>query len=97
MVRRLLTSTLFPYTTLFRSICCTATFRMRAAAACPRQKRLCTRAKGIFRSERRSEEHTSELQSLRQLVCRRLREKKKKDINGEARRALLDAPLRLLP
>src|SRR5215831_20868947 len=67
MIRRPPRSTLFPYTTLFRS---------RAAASCwasgapPGVSSCC--------GSTRSEEHTSELQSLRHLVCRLLLEKKKK-------------------
>src|SRR5437899_9100164 len=69
MIRRPPRSTLFPYTTLFRSP--SHTFRVDCAhAQCP---------PGSFPSRRRrSEEHTSELQSLRHLVCRLLLEKKKK-------------------
>src|SRR5438045_8027252 len=70
MIRRPPRSTLFPYTTLFRSHWgrrptrpCTA---VRPSASRPRQ------------AVPRSEEHTSELQSLRHLVCRLLLEKKKK-------------------
>src|ERR1035441_10724932 len=63
MIRRPPRSTLFPYTTLFRSIC-------------PALRRSgCTTARGG--QTPRSEEHTSELQSLRHLVCRLLLEKKK--------------------
>src|SRR5471030_3429205 len=65
MIRRPPRSTLFPYTTLFRSRC-----RVRAL---PRQLR-----GGHELRAWRSEEHTSELQSLRHLVCRLLLEKKKK-------------------
>src|SRR5438045_7874957 len=66
MIRLPPRSTLFPYTTLFRS---------RAAAGAHRP----ARRRGLDRSEgrrARSEEHTSELQSLRHLVCRLLLEKK---------------------
>src|SRR6266699_5025146 len=64
MIRRPPRSTLFPYTTLFRS-----TRRCRARATRP-----------LSRSPRRwrSEEHTSELQSRPHLVCRLLLEKKKR-------------------
>src|SRR6266850_7230195 len=65
MIRRPPRSTLFPYTTLFRS----------AAASTPRPH-------GARKRERwdcRSEEHTSELQSPCNLVCRLLLEKKKKN------------------
>src|SRR5205814_9704862 len=51
----------------------------RRASACPRaaQRRPCRRARAAARGTARSEEHTSELQSLRHLVCRLLLEKKK--------------------
>src|SRR6266511_2590899 len=66
MIRRPPRSTLFPYTTLFRS-------RPRVPPGCPTHRaRSCTR-----RSWPRSEEHTSELQSREDLVCRLLLEKKK--------------------
>src|SRR5205814_3785864 len=68
MIRRPPRSTLFPYTTLFRSICLAAS---RRRTRCSRRRRASTQ-------RRRSEEHTSELQSLRHLVCRLLLEKKKK-------------------
>src|SRR6267142_2463086 len=68
MIRRPPRSTLFPYTTLFRS--------SRACAGSPARRR---RSRGRSRSPfRRSEEHTSELQSHVKLVCRLLLEKKKK-------------------
>src|SRR2546421_2579614 len=72
MIRRPPRSTLFPYTTLFRSRPAPATFwcaRMRRA------RRSCFRAS--IRPSSRSEEHTSELQSRSDLVCRLLLEKKK--------------------
>src|SRR5262245_65292813 len=65
MIRRPPRSTLFPYTTLFRST------RADVCLGCGRG--WWPRARGM-----RSEEHTSELQSLRHLVCRLLLEKKKK-------------------
>src|SRR6266576_2513781 len=65
MIRRPPRSTLFPYTTLFRSS--STLFRPRPGAWCNSPRR--TRS--------RSEEHTSELQSRRDLVCRLLLEKKK--------------------
>src|SRR5438552_13706814 len=61
-------STLFPYTTLFRSCSCSA-----GSAATSR-----TGAAGSRWPSARSEEHTSELQSPDHLVCRLLLEKKKK-------------------
>src|SRR5438270_8645977 len=75
MYRRPPRSTLFPYTTLFRS---TRGGRARPAGAPsprPRPGRTApTPCRG--RGEGRSEEHTSELQSQSNLVCRLLREKK---------------------
>src|SRR5687767_15325160 len=87
MIRRPPRSTLFPYTTLFRSAHRGARGRDRAAlrvalhrAGAPRRACLLqdpARAEGDRRGAR-SEEHTSELQSLAYLVCRLLLEKKKK-------------------
>src|SRR5262249_56838845 len=70
MLRRPPRSTLFPYTTLFRSPASRRRRRAAERAAGPASN---ARARG-----RRSEEHTSELQSLTNLVCRLLLEKKKK-------------------
>src|SRR2546430_11356256 len=72
MIRRPPRSTLFPYTTLFRS----ASSKTRATdsrAASSRVWILC-----LARHKIRSEEHTSELQSQSNLVCRLLLEKKNK-------------------
>src|SRR5438874_9513287 len=66
MIRRPPRSTLFPYTTLFRSRPRPARRPLRPAAPAPDPRP-------------RSEEHTSELQSRRDLVCRLLLEKKKKN------------------
>src|SRR5258705_8387508 len=71
MIRRPPRSTLFPYTTLFRSPGSRAR-GLRRGGARP------TRGSSRRPSATRSEEHTSELQSLRHLVCRLLLEKKKK-------------------
>src|ERR1039458_10758047 len=80
MIRRPPRSTLFPYTTLFRSgdrLCCSSTCSKRWRPGCLR----------------RSEEHTSELQSLRHLVCRLLLEKKKKNQKNDPHcRIESDAP-----
>src|SRR5258706_1903420 len=72
MIRRPPRSTLFPYTTLFRS---EARGRDSGQSLHPRR----ARRSGAPRAAvcRRSEEHTSELQSLTNLVCRLLLEKKK--------------------
>src|SRR2546425_9626431 len=78
MIRRPPRSTLFPYTTLFRSIARAARRRASLAQSCAdRESGHSTPASGR-RSKRRSEEHTSELQSLAYLVCRLLLEKKKR-------------------
>src|SRR5258705_6420701 len=83
MIRRPPRSTLFPYTTLFRSA--------QRFTTIARTGSLATTVKGTAtgkssvsepisqRPMMRSEEHTSELQSLRHLVCRLLLEKKKKN------------------
>src|SRR5438045_7889986 len=68
------TSTLFPYTTLFRSISTPPRCNLRPCPW-PPPGFLLLHVLAVKRS--RSEEHTSELQSLRQLVCRLLLEKKK--------------------
>src|SRR5258705_3157424 len=74
MIRRPPRSTLFPYTTLFRSVRC----RLHHAAPGHRRRAISFRnGSASCRLEPGSEEHTSELQSLRHLVCRLLLEKKK--------------------
>src|SRR3712207_7982431 len=89
MIRRPPRSTLFPYTTLFRShrprpqtsracaasVCCRGCSHSSCARSPPRRSAMrCSR----------SEEHTSELQSRQYLVCRLLLEKKKKkNINND--------------
>src|SRR5258708_30338641 len=72
MIRRPPRSTLFPYTTLFRSQALADELRPERPAAANEAKRLAQALDG------RSEEHTSELQSPDHLVCRLLLEKKKK-------------------
>src|SRR2546430_9399321 len=76
MIRRPPRSTLFPYTTLFRS----AAHQRRPAVhqrAQPEHRRVFDLAVAVPAGNR-SEEHTSELQSQSNLVCRLLLEKKKK-------------------
>src|SRR5258708_20573536 len=75
MIRRPPRSTLFPYTTLFRSRNCASSATPRASAISPPK---CNSATSGEKWPRRSEEHTSELQSPDHLVCRLLLEKKKK-------------------
>src|SRR2546430_10131103 len=73
MIRRPPRSTLFPYTTLFRS------GRQRGRPCRPVLE--ADRGRGtVSRRDRRSEEHTSELQSQSNLVCRLLLEKKKRPL-----------------
>src|SRR2546430_11946682 len=77
MIRRPPRSTLFPYTTLFRSL----GQRRSTASRCGRRVGgggPLGHRRGAARSDGRSEEHTSELQSQSKLVCRLLLEKKKK-------------------
>src|SRR5688572_32441149 len=76
MLRRPRGSTLFPYTTLFRSW--SSDLRSSRSAAARRTRRAALRPW----PSPRSEEHTSELQSQSNLVCRLLLEKKKK-LNAE--------------
>src|SRR3712207_7509995 len=93
MIRRPPRSTLFPYTTLFRSQCGTIKVIpvLIDKAQMPSEAALPTDLKGLpklnavdffsyeyEKSAERSEEHTSELQSRQYLVCRLLLEKKKK-------------------
>src|SRR5437667_8962587 len=92
MIRRPPRSTLFPYTTLFRSAVMNTTSRKPESGSsvnmtplAPRSLRTmsCTPAD-------RSEEHTSELQSHHDLVCRLLLEKKKKNSNTDHTNTLTD-------
>src|SRR5260370_15941685 len=86
MIRRPPRSTLFPYTTLFRSPPPRVAARRRISPSCDRdgscQSGKCPRRRSSFKYDMnrrdRSEEHTSELQSHLNLVCRLLLEKKKK-------------------
>src|SRR5258708_26932848 len=84
MIRRPPRSTLFPYTTLFRSgsLTCVRSVRSGVTARSRITRELCSSMPG------RSEEHTSELQSPDHLVCRLLLEKKNgrngEDRHGEA-------------
>src|SRR5262249_62060980 len=90
-------STLFPYTTLFRSATWACSVRQKANAPPPTSSptSAAARASCTFRRlpsslarttatarSRRSEEHTSELQSLTNLVCRLLLEKKKNNTDA---------------
>src|SRR5438034_3427154 len=80
MIRRPPRSTLFPYTTLFRSRADHQGLRPhRRLRPAPRRRRDRRGGTRHFAERRRSEEHTSELQSHSDLVCRLLLEKKKKE------------------
>src|SRR5258708_14156110 len=98
MIRRPPRSTLFPYTTLFRSsMGCSARARVLASCAALARKPLDQRQDAARLKARdqhdRSEEHTSELQSPDHLVCRLLLEKKKDKptMNKQQWAARLDA------
>src|SRR2546429_6895931 len=87
MIRRPPRSTLFPYTTLFRSVPRTSMpFDKYPASASNDWRRLvnlskCKKVRQPAHTAGRSEEHTSELQSRLHLVCRLLLEKKKNKKN----------------
>src|SRR5687768_17892485 len=98
MLRRPPTSTLFPYTTLFRSVTDSQTSAQRFVAAVDSAAVLVNASTrftdgGEFgfgaeigiSTQKRSEEHTSELQSRLHLVCRLLLEKKKKQNDKQKR------------
>src|SRR5690349_22905552 len=90
MIRPPPRSTLFPYTTLFRSLGGGTSCLRLGSAARPRGRApsSCT-----ARSRARSEEHTSELQSRRDLVCRLLLEKKNKELTETPFGFILVQPL----
>src|SRR3712207_8427333 len=88
MIRRPPRSTLFPYTTLFRSIARPPISSSRSTTVSVEPAFTSTASSSLTRyshflsgeTEGRSEEHTSELQSRQYLVCRLLLEKKKKKL-----------------
>src|SRR5258708_19501061 len=84
MIRRPPRSTLFPYTTLFRSGCLSSGGSPFALAM---------RQAGSDEGRKRSEEHTSELQSPDHLVCRLLLEKKKTRLTRPTTRQTLQRQL----
>src|SRR2546421_3296724 len=94
MIRRPPRSTLFPYTTLFRSVHgIKYKTKLRIAQPLPVHQffeRIEVRRAWL---ERRSEEHTSELQSRSDLVCRLLLEKKKRTRRSTAPFRQVEAPI----
>src|SRR5436309_6955360 len=84
MIRRPPRSTLFPYTTLFRSPAPRAG-DAPCACTCPACGARARAPSAPHAGHVRSEEHTSELQSRENLVCRLLLEKKKKNIISKKR------------
>src|SRR5436309_10571331 len=100
MAQRPPRSTLFPYTTLFRSLVVQSA---REVGVRPLRAQVLERQHGDRRArvarclgagtEHRSEEHTSELQSRENLVCRLLLEKKniRSSISGQRREVVVDA------
>src|SRR5258708_27368137 len=90
MIRRPPRSTLFPYTTLFRSLLDSVMTRLHLQAmlpvcACRILDLNSTGANRKHRLQVRSEEHTSELQSPDHLVCRLLLEKKKTALSANVK------------
>src|SRR5258708_26374189 len=79
MIRRPPRSTLFPYTTLFRSIHSHLGFHLHCELVLGLAG---GKSPACVSGQRRSEEHTSELQSPDHLVCRLLLEKKKRQTHG---------------
>src|SRR5260221_9595157 len=87
MIRRPPRSTLFPYTTLFRSAICSSVRSATPGVSLSKPKMNEVIAY-ILRCANRSEEHTSELQSHSDLVCRLLLEKKKIEIRRHSLRLI---------
>src|SRR2546425_9141533 len=88
MIRRPPRSTLFPYTTLFRSLDCLRTRGVPILGLVfnhPARPPVAPDESDTIPTILRSEEHTSELQSLAYLVCRLLLEKKKRTIRDTPR------------
>src|SRR5690348_18067068 len=100
MIRRPPRSTLFPYTTLFRSSRASTGPAVASSRSSPAaEANSLSRGPSTKRPCMRSEEHTSELQSPVHLVCRLLLEKKKNTHKKTKQRinTLIDQPHSLLP
>src|SRR5258708_31272932 len=94
MIRRPPRSTLFPYTTLFRSL--RRQVRLRIDGMHGAYVHTCHAINAVLRVNDRSEEHTSELQSPDHLVCRLLLEKKKKKCKTKIQHGCMSKERRLL-
>src|SRR5438046_7489581 len=101
MIRRPPRSTLFPYTTLFRSAQAEGFRGLALPSDVVVKRRRCAELaggsvhpRGRIQNQLRSEEHTSELQSLTNLVCRLLLEKKKKTIKQVKHNIITHADIR---
>src|SRR2546427_3422929 len=95
MIRRPPRSTLFPYTTLFRSLSPRPVRPDSPYRDYPRGESNHPSGEKDFQSPHRSEEHTSELQSQSNLVCRLLLEKKNEDAGVAGLGPFVDALTRL--
>src|SRR3712207_6920250 len=100
MIRRPPRSTLFPYTTLFRSEAVVHQLleQVQGESVVPLHDRHRPRPEALVGHRVRSEEHTSELQSRQYLVCRLLLEKKKKtelSTTGEIETSLTNLVIQL--
>src|SRR2546428_9163454 len=92
MIRRPPRSTLFPYTTLFRSLLDVDAGGGAGGAVGAGVRRGGARLRHPGRGRDRSEEHTSELQSRSDLVCRLLLEKKKRSASAPSPHASTRSP-----
>src|SRR2546427_3547512 len=99
MIRRPPRSTLFPYTTLFRSEALARDLERVVGAPLEEPEPVVVDQRPVAVHPDRSEEHTSELQSQSNLVCRLLLEKKKKSLNRlpSPSPRLWGAPTRMRP
>src|SRR3712207_7520604 len=93
MIRRPPRSTLFPYTTLFRSTYGSRSAAVGGSAIVKAIDKIVDKGKKIAAHLLRSEEHTSELQSRQYLVCRLLLEKKNRYSRSGVAPCLLSEPM----
>src|SRR2546425_5881556 len=99
MIRRPPRSTLFPYTTLFRSLVARVAAPVGVQQRRGRSEAFADEVADLLDDHLpvRSEEHTSELQSLAYLVCRLLLEKKKKEVGTSVSELATSWPLPTQP